>query len=184
MSGGKSPRETGADPRERSPAALNYRGTRLRQGAGGRAETQRNRKNVITGLDPVIHGTACANGAMDARVKPAHDSFFSLASAVQGGQAARRHPCPGGLSGERAKKMNDLPHAQRAFARFGGRPLPRLASDARCQTARRRPNANRTGTPESRTGPSPPMIGKNSATVKAARIGVVGRARAGTGERA
>ncbi len=29
---------------------------------------------VIAGLDPAIHGSARAGSAMDARVKPAHDS--------------------------------------------------------------------------------------------------------------
>ncbi len=29
---------------------------------------------VIAGLDPAIHGWACAGAAMDARVKPAHDN--------------------------------------------------------------------------------------------------------------
>jgi hypothetical protein len=27
----------------------------------------------MTGLDPVIHGTAAAHGIMDSRVKPGHD---------------------------------------------------------------------------------------------------------------
>jgi hypothetical protein len=31
--------------------------------------------DVIAGLDPAIHGEACANGSMDARVKPAHDNL-------------------------------------------------------------------------------------------------------------
>src|SRR3989304_8769944 len=99
-------------PAGRSPVALNHRDT----------EAQRNRKNVITRLDPVIHGTARANGAMYARVKPAHDSFFSFASVVQGDRLAAAH-APGGLSGERAKP-SDQPHVRRAFARRSASAKP------------------------------------------------------------
>jgi hypothetical protein len=36
------------------------------------------KETVIAGLDPAIHSAPYASGRMDARVKPAHDSFLFL----------------------------------------------------------------------------------------------------------